>query len=100
MAHAIYRGPSQVMRKVRQGTAAAVLTGDDISGLTPHWASASAHDDAEIQRMWSTISQGRPEPRLGFDAAGPMLRLRPGTWSAWDPDGALAAARPEPEKGL
>lgn len=99
IAHAIYRGPTQVMRKVRQGTAAAALTGDDISGLTPHWASASVHDDAEIQRMWSTISNGRSEPRLGFDAVGPMLRVRPGTWSSWDPDGALTATRGVPEEG-
>lgn len=93
IAHAIYRGPSQVMRKVRQGTAAAALTGDDISDLTPHWTSASAHDDAEIELMWSRISQGRPEPRLGFEAVGPMVRVRPGTWAGWDPDGVIAAAR-------
>lgn len=97
IAHAVYRGPAQVMRKVRQGTAAASLTGDDIAGLTPHWARASVHDDAEIERMWSTISQGMPEPRLGFDAVGPMIHVRPGTWATWDPAGALAAARRAPE---
>ena len=89
IAHAIYRGPAQVMRKVRQGTQAARLTGDDVSELTPHWASASVQDDDEITRMWQTISSGRAEPRLGFDAAGPMVRVRPGTWRTWDPNGAV-----------
>ena len=92
IAHAIYRGPRQVMRKVRQGTQAALLTGDDISELTPHWASASEQDDDEVARMWATISSGRAEPRLGFDAIGPMIHVRPGTWTTWDPDGILAAA--------
>ena len=92
IAHAIYRGPQQVMRKVRQGTQAAVLTGDDVTELTPHWASASVHDDAEVTRMWATISSGHAEPRLGFDAVGPMVHVRPGTWRSWDPDGAFATA--------
>ncbi|WP_310529992.1 glycosyltransferase family 2 protein [Nocardioides sp.] len=90
IAHAIYRGPSQVMRKVRQGTQAAELTGDDITELTPHWASASAHGDDEVIDMWARISRGEPEPRLGFDANGPMVQVRPGTWTTWDPDGVLA----------
>jgi hypothetical protein len=89
IAHAIYRGPAQVMRKVRQGTHAAHLTGDDVSELTPHWASASVQDDDEITRMWATISSGRAEPRLGFNAVGPMVRVRPGTWRTWDPEGLV-----------
>lgn len=94
IAHAIYRGPGQVMRKVRQGTAAAEMTGDDVTEMTPHWASASIHSDDEVARMWATISDGRAEPRLGFDAVGPMVHVRPGSWSTWDPDGAVAGAPP------
>ena len=91
IAHAIYRGPGQVMRKVRQGTQAAELTGDDISELTPHWASASVLGDDEVTGMWTRISRGQPEPRLGFDAIGPMVHVRPGTWRTWDPGGVLDA---------
>jgi hypothetical protein len=79
------------MRKVRQGTKAAELTGDDIAELTPHWASASGLGDDEVIGMWTRISRGEAEPRLGFDATGPMVHVRPGTWSTWDPDGVLAA---------
>lgn len=92
IAHAIYRGPSQVMRKVRQGTAAASLTGDDVAGLTPHWATASVLDDDDIQRLWLNISNGGSEPRLGLDAVGPMVRVRPGTWFTWDPEGMVVKA--------
>lgn len=99
IAHAIYRGPRQVMRKVRQGTQAAGLTGDDVTELTPHWASASMHDDEEIARMWAAISSGRAEHRLGFDAVGPMVHVRPGAWTTWDPDGVLAAARSDDDPG-
>jgi hypothetical protein len=91
IAHAIYRGPGQVLRKVRQGTKAAALTGDDVAELTPHWAKASAYGDDEVARMWTTISRGQPEPRLGFDAIGPMVHVRPGTWSTWDPDSAMGS---------
>lgn len=95
IAHAIYRGPGQVLRKVRQGTHAAELTGDDIAELTPHWARASGHGDDEVTAMWNAISRGEPEPRLGFPAVGPMVHVRPGTWSTWDPDGVLAGAQPD-----
>lgn len=95
IAHAIYRGPGQVMRKVRQGTHAASLTGDDIAELTPHWASTNQHDDDEVVQMWDTIRQGQPEPRLGFDAIGPMVHVRPGTWRTWDPESAITGGRPQ-----
>lgn len=95
IAHAIYRGPGQVLRKVRQGSAAALLTGDDTAEITPHWAKADRHSDADVEQMWETISRGGAEPRLGFDAAGPMVHVRPGTWRTWDPDGVIARARRE-----
>lgn len=86
IAHAIYRGPVQVARKVRQGTQAAKLTGEDLSWFSPHWAEAAGLDDAAIEDVWNTISAGLPEPRLKFAAAGPMVRVRPLRWSTWDPD--------------
>jgi hypothetical protein len=89
IAHAIYRGPGQVLRKVRQGSEAAALTGDDTAEITPHWTRANRHGDEEVARMWDTISRGEPEPRLGFDAVGPMVAVRPGTWHTWDPDGVV-----------
>ncbi|MCA0337814.1 MAG: glycosyltransferase family 2 protein [Actinobacteria bacterium] len=93
IAHAQYRSPAQVARKVRQGTAAARLTGKDLDWFSPHWAAASGLSDAEIQDVWDRISAGLPDDRIQFRAAGPMLRLRPLTWATWDPDGEIARAQ-------
>lgn len=93
IAHAQYRGPAQIARKVRQGTAAAQLTGEDLSWFSPHWAAGARLDDREIEDVWRRISRGLPDPRIGFAAAGPMATLSPLTWSTWDPDGQIASAR-------
>lgn len=89
IAHAQYRSPVQVARKVRQGTAAARLTGEDVSVLTPHWAIAEALRDDEVREVWEHISHGRPDARLGYKAVGPMLILHPLKWRTWDPECAL-----------
>ena len=88
IAHAVYRGPEQVARKVRQGAAAVMLTrpGDEIAR---HWRAGSALGDAAVQEVWANISAGRPDERLNYRAFGPMVRLRPLTWSSWDPDGLI-----------
>ncbi len=89
IAHAQYRSPTQVARKMRQGHAAAQLTGEDLSWFSPHWASGAALSDPEILEVWDNISHGRPDPRIDYRAVGPMLRLRPLSWSTWDPDGQV-----------
>lgn len=85
IAHALYRGPAQVARKVRQGTEAVMLTrpGDEIA---PHWRAGNALDDAVVAEVWDNLSHGRPDERLNYRAAGPMVRVQPLTWSTWDPD--------------
>jgi len=82
IAHAIFRSPAQVARKVRQGAAAVQLTdpGDEIA---PYWRAGSTLDDAGIARVWDRMRQGLPEPRLGVPAIGPMLRVQPISWHSW-----------------
>lgn len=91
IAHAQYRGPAQVARKVRQGAEAARRTGHDTSWFSPHWEAGSALDDAQIAAVWDNISHGRADDRIKFVAAGPMVRLRPLGWETWDPDGHIAS---------
>jgi hypothetical protein len=93
IAHAQYRSPVQIARKVRQGNAAASRTGEDLSWFSPHWASGSRLGDEEIQEVWENISHGRPDERIRFEATGPMVRLHPLTWRTWDPDGVVARAQ-------
>ena len=86
IAHAQYRGPAQVARKVRQGAAASRLTGEDLSWFSPHWARAESLSDADVADVWDNISHGRPDDRLKFAATGPMVTVRPLGWQTWDPD--------------
>jgi hypothetical protein len=82
IAHAVFRSPEQVARKVRQGAAAVMLTdpGDEIA---PYWRAGSALDDAGILRVWERMRQGLPEPQFGVPAIGPMHRVRPIQWERW-----------------
>lgn len=82
IAHAMFRSPEQVARKVRQGTAAVMLTdpGDEIA---PYWRAGSGLDDAAIATVWQRMRAGLPEPALGLAAVGPMRRVAPLGWDAW-----------------
>lgn len=103
IAHAQYRSPSQIARKVRQGTRAARLTGEDLSWFSPHWEAASTLSDATIADIWGNISRGLPDERIQYKAFGPMLTLQPLTWRTWDPDGVVTKAqepyRDQPRRG-
>ena len=93
IAHAQYRGPSQIARKMRQGAAAAALTGEDLGWFSPHWVKGAELDDLEIRSVFERISRGEPDARIRYAATGPMARVRPLLWTVWDEDGAIAAAR-------
>lgn len=95
IAHAQYRSPAQVARKVRQGTASARLTGEDLAWFSPHWASAANLDDAQIAQVFDRISRGLPDPAIQYRAAGPMVRVRPLRWRRWDEDGTISTAGSE-----
>lgn len=84
IVHVQYRGPQQIARKVRQGTASSLLTGENLDWFAPHWAAGSLLSDSEIQDAWKTISQGKAEPRIKFAAIGPMIRGKFLQWSFWD----------------
>jgi Glycosyl transferase family 2 len=88
IAHAIYRSPTQVARKFRQGMAAAEAGRGTWPG--EHWVKGSALGDADVAEVWAAISNGRPEPRINFSAIGPMVRVQPFGWPTWDPDGVLS----------
>lgn len=93
IAHVQYRSPAQIARKVRQGVAAARLTGEDLAWFSPHWEAASKLADDTIAAVWLNIASGLPDERIQFKAYGPMLTLRPLTWHVWDPDGVVAKAQ-------
>jgi len=86
LAHALYRSRDQVARKVRQGAAAERLAAGELSvSRGVHWARGARLGDAELDAVWEAISTGRPEPRLAVEAHGPMVTVRPLSWTTWDP---------------
>jgi hypothetical protein len=87
VAHAIYRSQEQVTRKFRQGLTAAAKAPAPVLG--EHWRAGASLDDAVIDDVWRTITAGLPDPRIRWAAAGPMVRVRPGRWPTWDPEGLL-----------
>ena len=93
IAHAVYRSQRQVARKVRQGADAAVAAGKS-GNVAPHWRRASKLDDEGIAKLWADLRSGLPVPVLDHQAAGPMVSVRPGVWSTWDPSGVLAEKSP------
>jgi hypothetical protein len=88
VAHAQYRSPAQVARKLRQGAAGVAGTGF-AHVIGEHWRDGSRLDDDVIDEVWAVISRGRPDERIHFLAAGPMVEVRPWAWPHWDPDGAV-----------
>lgn len=89
IAHAQYRSPEQLARKVRQGAASSKLTGEDLSWFAPHWQAGAGLSDAEILEVWGRLTRGLPAERLQYWAWGPMVKLAPLGWPHWDPDGQL-----------
>lgn len=89
IAHAQYRTPAQVARKVRQGAQAAALTGEDLSWFSPHWVAGAGLTDDDIDDVFTRISRGEPDERIGYAAAGPMVRVQPLLWPVWDPEGQV-----------
>lgn len=88
IAHAVYRGPAQVARKVRQGQRATVAAGRS-AVPAQHWQLASQLDDDAIAHVWSRMVGGEPEPGIAWAAAGPMVQVRPVAWSTWDPQAQI-----------
>ena len=89
IVHVQYRGTDQIARKVRVGTQTAERTGEDLTTFAPHWAAASRLSDDEIREVWENISNGRPDERIQFAAAGPMVRGTFLRWDSWNQDGSL-----------
>jgi len=90
IAHAQYRNPTQVARKVRQGAESARLTGEDVSWFSPHWEKGSRLDEEEIRSVWARLTNGQSDERLGFEFREPVRLTRPLEWATWDPRGELA----------
>lgn len=87
VAHAQYRSPEQLAQKVRQGADAFRQAGRHDLVVGDHWIKGSVLSDTEIAEVWANLTAGRPEPRIGFLATGPMIRVRPFEWETWDPQG-------------
>ena len=92
IAHALYRSPDQLARKFRGGMKGAGASSSTVPGT--HWVKGGQLSDAELAEVWSNISRGRPEPRIDYLAAGPMVEVSPLAWTSWDPDGVVRAAMP------
>ncbi len=88
VAHAAYRSPAQVARKLRQGAAAVMLTrpGDTIAR---HWRAGGQLTDATTDEVWAAISTGASDERIGWHIAGDPVTVTPVSWRRWDPDDAL-----------
>jgi hypothetical protein len=91
IAHAVFRSHAQVARKLRQGAAAVNLAGGQ-QNVGAHWRYGGILDDAAIADVWGRLRDGHAEPALGLPAVGPMVQVRPLSWSRWDPDGVVVAA--------
>ena len=89
IAHAQYRTPEQVARKVRQGAAAARMTGEDTRWFSPHWEKGAQLDDAAIADVWAQLTSGQSDDRLGFEFRDPVRVARPLIWPSWDPSRQL-----------
>lgn len=94
VAHAIYRGPRQVARKIRQGAAAVNLAKPRNSDIANHWRKAQALQDEIIAEVWDNISHGRPDERINYRAVGPMITVTPLLWGTWDPHREIPDAPP------
>ncbi|MBM6404305.1 glycosyltransferase family 2 protein [Phycicoccus sp. CSK15P-2] len=92
IAHAIYRSPEQLARKVRQGFDAIMAGTGRWAGT--HWEKGARLDDDQVADAWRNLAAGRPEPRLDFAAAGPMVRVAPLAWRTWDPEGQVPGSGP------
>jgi len=88
IAHALYRHPDQVARKFRQGIRATGTS--ELTFPGEHWTRGSTLTDAEISDVWDRISRGLADPRIDYQANGPMVTVRPLAWSTWDPDRAVS----------
>ena len=93
IAHALYRSPEQLARKFRGGMKAAAASSSTVPGT--HWVKGGQLSDSEIAGVWANISRGLPEPRIDYLASGPMVDVSPLSWTSWDPDGVVRAAKPD-----
>jgi hypothetical protein len=93
LAHAIYRSPEQIARKVRQGRAAEELVRIANPLRGDHWTAGAALDDAQVAQVWDNLVHGRSDDRLRFRRVGPLVSVTPLSWQTWDPDGSVDRAR-------
>ena len=99
IAHAVYRGPRQVARKIRQGAQAVELANPQSADIANHWRKARDLSDEAIDEVWGNISHGHRDNRINFKALGPMTIVRPLTWTTWDPNAEIPVVDPErPDK--
>lgn len=101
IAHAAYRGPRQVARKIRQGAQAVQLANPQSADIANHWRKASGLANAAMEEVWTNISHGRRDDRINYKALGPMVIVRPLIWMTWDPNTEIPQADPErPDKDV
>ncbi|MDO4784610.1 MAG: glycosyltransferase family 2 protein [Propionibacteriaceae bacterium] len=93
IAHAAYRSAEQIERKVRLGAQAVELAGGDQTVAT-HWRAGASLGDAEHRQIWDNLRRGGSDARLNYFVRGPMVRVRPGAWATWDPDGVVPQVAP------
>lgn len=90
IAHLAYRSVDQVAGKARRG-AAAVEQASSEANIAWHWRNIASLDDRQIEELWTSVQRGEPHPEINLHARGPMVPVRPLTWTTWDPEKRLAA---------
>lgn len=90
IAHLAYRSVDQVAGKARRGAAAVEQSGAE-ADIAWHWRNIARLDDRQIEELWTSVQRGESHPEINLLARGPMVPVKPLTWTTWDPDGRLSA---------
>lgn len=94
IAHAAYRGPDQLARKVRDGVEALTLA-NQASGIGWHWRHLAKLSDDEVAQLWAQAQSGESLPEVPLNVGGPMVPCRPLAWQTWDPNRCLTPRQGE-----
>ena len=83
--HVPWRSEEQLVRKLRQGAAAAAKLGGP-TNVAGHWREHGARDDDELHDLWEDIRSGRPRTGHGWwPSGGHVVRIRGRTFAQWPP---------------
>lgn len=81
--HVPWRSEEQLVRKLRQGAAAASKLGGP-TNVAGHWREHGARADGELHELWEDIRAGRPRAGHGWwPSGGPVVRMSGRSFQDW-----------------